>query len=100
MEADGSQRRLLLERTRERRREDDDGDYYHSIESFILSPDGERIAFIEETSRAEAKEKEFVVSWMNSDGTEFKSQPLDFSSIKNASLLAWPEFECFLASLA
>jgi len=97
MEADGSQERLLQEKTREERRDDYYNYYYfddyHPIGSIILSPGGNRIAFIEETSRAEAKVKEFAVSWMNSDGTELKNKNLDFGSFENAYLLAWPEFE-------
>jgi ABC-type transport system involved in multi-copper enzyme maturation permease subunit len=103
MEADGSQKKLLLERPKEEQRTPYYGDYYHPIGSIMLSPDGNRIAFIEETQKFIEREeetykyterkKEFAVSWMNSDGTELKSKSLDFGSFENACFLAWPEFE-------
>jgi Tol biopolymer transport system component len=97
MNTDGSQSRPLVESSKE-----ESLFYRKRVESFILSADAQRVAFI--TTHREEKEREkrvwiHTLWWMNTDGSGLKSQILDVPEFQDASLISWPSFENSLVVL-
>ncbi len=91
MNADGTGARSLVESS-----EEESPFYGTYVESFLLSSDAKKIAFI--TTHQEEKEgkKSAWVStlwWMNTEGTGTKSQILDVPAGREAILIAWPRSE-------
>lgn len=88
MNTDGSEEKALIESHKK------DSPFHNvHIESCILSPGEERVAFIAISRGIMIKNNLPVLWWMNTDGTGLKSQPLDFPHYINSHLIAWPMFE-------
>ena len=90
MKTDGTDARPLVESSKE-----DSLFYKKRTQSFILSPDADRVAFIT-THHEKEGEKELVIHtlWqMNTDRTGLKSQILDVPDSHEAKLVAWPSSE-------
>jgi len=68
--------------------------FYDSwLDTYMLSQDGERIAFITSKYDTQTIERRFTLWWINSDGTGLKGIALDFPYVYRYELIAWPEFD-------
>jgi Tol biopolymer transport system component len=89
MNTDGTDARPLVESSKE-----DSLFYKKRTESFILSPDADRVAFITSHHEKEGK-KNLVIRtlWqMKTDGTGLKSKILDVQDSQVVDLIFWPSF--------
>lgn len=89
MNTDGTGARPLVESSKE-----GSPFYKKRTESFILSHDGDRVAFIT-THYEKDREKRVVIHtlwWMKTDGTGLESQTLDVPDSHEAQLIFWPTF--------
>jgi Tol biopolymer transport system component len=94
MNTDGTGARPLVESS-----EEESPFYKKRVESFILSCDAKKIAFVtthREEMQGEQRAWIHTLWWMNTDGTGLKSQILDVPYGKNAHLIAWPRFKDYL----
>jgi hypothetical protein len=91
MNADGTGTKPLVECSKE------ESPFYKSyLESFILSNDAEKIAFVTQHREENLRENRTWIHtlwWMNLDGTGLKSHTLDVPYGREARLVAWPRFE-------
>lgn len=87
MNTDGTDDRPLVESSRE-----DSPFYKKRIESFLLSQNADKVAFITSHSDKEGKKNVVIRTlWqMKADGTGLKSQTLDIADSHEAKLAAWP----------
>lgn len=88
MNADGTGARPLVELSAEK-----SPFYRKRVESFLLSSDAKKVAFI--TTHREEKEGEksiriYTLWWMNADRTGINSQTLEIPKSYEAKLIAWP----------
>jgi hypothetical protein len=95
MNADGSGKRALVETHRKE-------SPFHNclIQSIILSSAAEKVAFIAVEGSPGAEKRDPVLFWMDTDGTNLGSRPLEGLSSSSCRLLAWPPGENYLILLA
>ena len=82
----GTQEKVLVEASRQ-------DSLFHNLRiraNCLLSPDGDRIAFITAPRTKRLKKIPTTIWWMNTDGTGLKSQTIDFPPYKSLRLMAWP----------
>jgi hypothetical protein len=73
--------------------------YLKRVESFILSGEADRIAFVtthEEKQNKKKSEWIFTLWWMNLDGSGIKNLILDVPLGREARLIAWPRAKNFV----
>jgi hypothetical protein len=91
MNADGSGARPLVESSKA-----ESPFYKKPVESFILSCEGNKVAFVtihRENVKREKRTWIHTLWWMNTDGTGLKNRILDVPYGREARLIAWPRFE-------
>lgn len=98
MNTDGSDEKALIE---SHKKESPFHNLY--LRSCILSPEGNRVAFITSPESRRSEKKIPILWWMNTDGSGLKSQSLDFLpnryspySSSRLELIAWPALEDYL----
>jgi hypothetical protein len=94
MNTDGSDARPLVETSKP-----ESPFYRKAVESFILSGEGNRIAFV--TTHEEKQGWNKIISihtlwWMNTDGSGLKNNILEVPMGKQAKLIAWPQAKDFV----
>ena len=87
MNTDGSQGKCLICNSHKK---DSLLNNFH-LYSFLISPDGKKVAFLGLPLKKIARSSWPNLFWMNSDGTGLRSMPLDFSKINNFRYAAWTE---------
>ena len=71
-----------------------DSPFYDSwLDTYILSQDGKKIAFIASKYDKQINDWRSTLWWVNSDGTGLKGKILDFPYASKYELIAWPEFD-------
>jgi hypothetical protein len=91
MNADGTEARPLIESSNE-----DSPFYLKGVESFILSLDAQKVAFVTSHQGERQSGRRNMIHtlwWMNTDGAGLKSQILDVPYGHEARLIAWPRLK-------
>lgn len=71
-----------------------DSPFYDSwVDTYILSQDGRKIAFITSKYDKQINEWRSTLWWINSEGVGLKGKILDFPYASKYELIAWPEFD-------
>jgi Tol biopolymer transport system component len=65
----------------------------------LLSPDGKKIVFATGPRGSRQRNTSTTIWWMNTDGTELRSQAVDFPPYKDMSIIAWPPSKDYLILL-
>jgi hypothetical protein len=95
LNSDGSQAKALIDSSKQ------DSSFYN-LESrgrCLLSPDGKKIVFATGPRGSRQRMTSSTIWWMNVDGTELRSQTVDFPPYKELRLLAWPPSKNYLIIL-
>jgi hypothetical protein len=92
---DGSRAQALIDSSQQ------DSPFYNLESSgrCLLSADGKKIIFATGPRAARSGRAPTTVWWMNVDGTELRSQTVDFPPYKELRLLAWPPSKSYLILL-